>query len=246
MALRTIRVEGDPVLGKVCREVTEVTPKIVTLIDDMLETMYEANGVGLAAPQVGILKRIVVIDVGEGPIVMINPEIIESDGEQTGDEGCLSVPGKAGQVTRPNYVKARFMGEDMNEYEIEGEGVGAQGIYLVKVTVIQKKSKLDVDVIKKCAVHGVLFKGFSSQTSRTRQKPLAGSMVVEQQHQDYFDVFFQKGGSYMNFANMVGENLSVVKMGKQYRISAVVSVAKDALYQELVSAGVIKGLNNGF
>ena len=89
MALRTIRVEGDPVLGKVCREVTEVTPKIVTLIDDMLETMYEANGVGLAAPQVGILKRIVVIDVGEGPIVMINPEIIESDGEQTGDEGYL-------------------------------------------------------------------------------------------------------------------------------------------------------------
>ena len=79
MALRTIRVEGDPVLGKVCREVTEVTPKIVTLIDDMLETMYEANGVGLAAPQVGILKRIVVIDVGEGPIVMINPEIIESE-----------------------------------------------------------------------------------------------------------------------------------------------------------------------
>ena len=128
MALRTIRVEGVPVLGKVCREVTEVTPKIVTLIDDMLETMYEANGVGLAAPQVGILKRIVVIDVGEGPIVMINPEIIESDGEQTGDEGCLSVPGKAGQVTRPNYVKARFMGEDMNEYEIEGEELLARCI----------------------------------------------------------------------------------------------------------------------
>lgn len=128
MALRTIRVEGDPVLGKVCRKVTEVTPKIVTLIDDMLETMYEANGVGLAAPQVGILKRIVVIDVGEGPIVMINPEIIESDGEQTGDEGCLSVPGKAGQVTRPNYVKARFMGEDMNEYEIEGEELLARCI----------------------------------------------------------------------------------------------------------------------
>lgn len=128
MALRTIRVEGDPVLGKVCRKVTEVTPKIVTLIDDMLETMYEANGVGLAAPQVGILKRIVVIDVGEGPIVMINPEIIESDGEQTGDEGCLSVPGKAGQVTRPNHVKARFMGEDMNEYEIEGEELLARCI----------------------------------------------------------------------------------------------------------------------
>ena len=128
MGLRTNRVEGDPVLGKVFREVTEVTPKIVTLIDDMLETMYEANGVGLAAPQVGILKRIVVIDVGEGPIVMINPEIIESDGAQTGDEGCLSVPGKAGQVTRPNYVKARFMGEDMNEYEIEGEELLARCI----------------------------------------------------------------------------------------------------------------------
>ena len=128
MALRTIRVEGDPVLVKVCREVPEVTPKIVTLIDDMLETMYEANGVGLAAPQVGILKRIVVIDVGEGPIVMINPEIIESDGEQTGDEGCLSVPGKAGQVTRPNHVRARFMGEDMNEYEIEGEELLARCI----------------------------------------------------------------------------------------------------------------------
>ena len=109
MALRTIRVEGDPVLGKICREVTEMTPKIHTLIDDMLETMYEANGVGLAAPQVGILKRIVVIDVGEGPIIMINPKIIETSGEQTGDEGCLSIPGKAGQVTRPDYVKARFL-----------------------------------------------------------------------------------------------------------------------------------------
>ena len=128
MALRTIRVEGDPVLGKVCREVTEVTPKIVTLIDDMLETMYEANGVGLAAPQVGILKRIVVIDVGEGPIVMINPEIIESDGEQTGDEGCLSLPGKAGTVTRPNYVKARAFDENMEEYEIEGTELMARAM----------------------------------------------------------------------------------------------------------------------
>ena len=128
MALRTIRVEGDPVLGKICREVTEMTPKIQTLIDDMLETMYEANGVGLAAPQVGILKRIVVIDVGEGPIIMMNPKIIETSGEQTGDEGCLSVPGKAGQVTRPNYVKARFLGEDMEEYEIEGEELLARCI----------------------------------------------------------------------------------------------------------------------
>ena len=128
MALRTIRLEGDPVLNKVCKEVKEITPKIQTLIDDMLETMYDANGVGLAAPQVGILRRIVVIDVGEGPIVMINPTIIETSGEQTGDEGCLSVPGKAGEVTRPNYVKARFLDENMDEYEIEGEELLARAI----------------------------------------------------------------------------------------------------------------------
>ena len=128
MALRTIRLEGDPVLNKVCKEVEEVTPKIQTLIDDMLETMYDANGVGLAAPQVGILRRIVVIDVGDGPIVMINPTILETSGEQTGDEGCLSVPGKAGEVTRPNYVKARFLDENMDEYEIEGEELLARCI----------------------------------------------------------------------------------------------------------------------
>ena len=128
MALREIRVEGDPVLTKVCKEVKEVTPRTMDLIDDMIETMYEANGVGLAAPQVGILKRLVVIDVGEGPIVMINPRIISQDGEQTGDEGCLSVPGKAGIVTRPNYVKARFFDEEMNECEVEGEGLLARAI----------------------------------------------------------------------------------------------------------------------
>lgn len=128
MALREIRVEGDPVLGKVCKEIKEVTPRIQDLIDDMIETMYEANGVGLAAPQVGILKRLVVIDVGEGPIVMINPQIIAQEGEQTGDEGCLSVPGKAGCVTRPNYVKARFFDEEMNECEIEGEELLARAI----------------------------------------------------------------------------------------------------------------------
>ena len=128
MALREIRVEGDPVLAKVCKEIKEVTPRIQDLIDDMIETMYEANGVGLAAPQVGILKRLVVIDVGEGPIVMINPRIVATDGEQTGDEGCLSVPGKAGLVTRPNYVKARFFDEEMNECEIEGEELLARAI----------------------------------------------------------------------------------------------------------------------
>ena len=128
MALRTIRIQGDPVLTKKCREITEMTPKLMTLIEDMLDTMYEANGVGLAAPQVGILKRIVVIDVGEGPVVMINPEIIESSGEQTGDEGCLSLPGKAGVVTRPNYVRARALDESMEEYEIEGTELLARAI----------------------------------------------------------------------------------------------------------------------
>jgi peptide deformylase len=98
------------------------------LIDDMLETMYEANGVGLAAPQVGILKRIVVIDVGEGPLVMINPQILKTEGSQTGDEGCLSVPGKAGQVTRPNEVTVRFMDEDGEHYELEGTELLARAI----------------------------------------------------------------------------------------------------------------------
>lgn len=128
MALRTIRIQGDPVLEKKCREITEITPKIEDLIDDMIETMYEANGVGLAAPQVGILKRVVVIDVGDGPIVMINPVILETDGEQTGSEGCLSLPGKAGIVTRPNYVKARAFDENMEEFEIEGTELLARAI----------------------------------------------------------------------------------------------------------------------
>ena len=128
MALRTIRIQGDPVLTKACREIPEITPKIADLIEDMIETMYEANGVGLAAPQVGILKRLVVIDVGEGPIVMINPVILETSGEQTGDEGCLSLPGKAGLVTRPNYVKARAFDESMQEYEIEGTELLARAI----------------------------------------------------------------------------------------------------------------------
>ncbi len=97
MAIRNLRLEGDPILRKTSREVKEITPKVRELIDDMLETMYEKDGVGLAAPQVGILKRIVVIDVGDGPLVMINPEIVREEGSQTGDEGCLSVPGKAGQ-----------------------------------------------------------------------------------------------------------------------------------------------------
>lgn len=121
MAIRTIREQGDEVLTKKSRPVKEMTPKIRELIEDMLDTMYEAMGVGLAAPQVGILKRIVTIDVGEGPIVLINPEIVETKGEQTGEEGCLSVPGMSGQVTRPNYVKVKALDMDMNEVEYEGE-----------------------------------------------------------------------------------------------------------------------------
>jgi peptide deformylase len=128
MALRQIRTVGDPCLTKVCKEVEEVNERTLTLIDDMLDTMYDADGVGLAAPQVGVLKRIVVIDVGDGPIVMINPEILETSGSQTGSEGCLSVPGKAGNVTRPNYVKAKAYDEEMNEYTIEGEELLARAI----------------------------------------------------------------------------------------------------------------------
>ena len=128
MAIRNLRIEGDPILRKTSKEVKELTPKIVELVDDMLETMYEANGVGLAAPQVGVLKRIVVIDVGEGPIVLINPEITRTEGSQTGDEGCLSVPGKAGTVTRPNEVTVRFKGEDGEWFELEGTELLARAI----------------------------------------------------------------------------------------------------------------------
>lgn len=129
MAIRNIREIGEEVLTKKCKEVTEVTPRIKDLIEDMLETMYEANGVGLAAPQVGILKRIVVIDVtGEDPYILINPRIVESSGEQTGSEGCLSVPGKAGIVTRPNYVKAVALDVNMKLFELEGTELLARAI----------------------------------------------------------------------------------------------------------------------
>lgn len=128
MALRTIRVIGDEVLLKPCKPVKEVTPRIKTLIEDMIETMYDADGVGLAAPQVGVLKKIVVIDVGEGPFVMINPRVLETSGEQTGTEGCLSVPGKCGMVTRPNYVKVLAYNEDMEPVEIEGTELKARAM----------------------------------------------------------------------------------------------------------------------
>ena len=120
---------GDDILRKKSREVTEMTPKIRELISDMYDTLYESMGVGLAAPQVGILKRIVVIDVEEGnPYTLINPEILETRDTQTGGEGCLSVPGKAGKVTRPAYVRARALDENMQPYELEGEGLLARAI----------------------------------------------------------------------------------------------------------------------
>lgn len=129
MAIRQIRVAGDPILNKVCKEVKELTPKMQILIEDMLDTMYEANGVGLAAPQVGVLKRVVVIDVtGEDPYILINPRIVESGGEQTGSEGCLSVPGKSGTVTRPNYVKVVAQDMDMKTFELEGTELLARAI----------------------------------------------------------------------------------------------------------------------
>lgn len=128
MALRNIRINDDPILRKKCRPIEQVNDRIRELASDMLETMYDADGVGLAAPQVGVLKRIVVIDIGEGPVIMINPEILEASGEQTGQEGCLSVPGKAGIVTRANYVKAKAYNLEMEEFIVEGEELMARAI----------------------------------------------------------------------------------------------------------------------
>lgn len=120
MAIRQIRQDGDEVLRKKAKEVKEITPKTIELIEDMLDTMYESQGVGLAAPQVGILKRIVVIDIGEGPIILINPVIVEAEGSQVGEEGCLSVLGRKGIVDRPSRVKVRALNEDGEEVEYEG------------------------------------------------------------------------------------------------------------------------------
>ena len=128
MAIRTIRISTDEVLRKTCKEVKEITPNLITLLDDMADTMYDANGVGLAAPQVGILKRVVVIDIGEGLVELINPVILETSGSQTDEEGCLSVPGKYAPVERPNYVKAKAMDRDGNEFIIEGEELMARAL----------------------------------------------------------------------------------------------------------------------
>lgn len=129
MAIRKVREMGDEVLDKVCKEVTTMTPRTKLLIDDMVETMYEANGVGLAANQVGVLKRIIVIDTtGDDLIVLINPEILETSGEQEGYEGCLSIPGKSGIVKRPNYVKIKAYDEELKPFELEGTELLARAI----------------------------------------------------------------------------------------------------------------------
>ncbi|MCH5280633.1 MAG: peptide deformylase [Lachnospiraceae bacterium] len=128
MAIRNIREIGDPVLTKQCKEIKEMTDRTRELIQDMFETMYEAEGVGLAAPQVGILKRLCVIDTGDDPIVLINPRVVETSGEQTGQEGCLSVPGKSGVVTRPNYAKVVALNENMEPVEVEGTELLARAL----------------------------------------------------------------------------------------------------------------------
>ena len=148
MAIRNIREIGDSVLNKASKEIQNVDKKILTLIEDMLDTLYEANGVGLAAPQVGVLKRLVVIDIsedGNDPLILINPVIIETEGEQTGDEACLSVPGKVATVTRPNYVKVKAFDKDMKEFTVEGTGLLARAFcheidHLDGVLYVEKKT----------------------------------------------------------------------------------------------------------
>lgn len=128
MAIRNIRIGTDEVLRKTCKPVREITPRLLTLLEDMADTMHEANGVGLAAPQVGVLKRAVVIDIGEGPVELINPVILETSGSQIDEEGCLSLPGKSAPVERPYYVKAKAMDREGNEFIIEGEGLMARAL----------------------------------------------------------------------------------------------------------------------
>lgn len=149
MAIRNIRVDGDDILRRKCKPVDKLTPRLETLIDDMFDTMYDANGVGLAAPQVGVLRRIVVIDVMDGnPLTLINPEIIEKDGEQDGMEGCLSLPGLEGEVKRPNHVICRALNRKMEEFTVEGEGLLAR-------CICHELDHLDGILYKDLAIGGV-------------------------------------------------------------------------------------------
>lgn len=128
MAIREVRIDGDEVLRKVSRPVTEMTPRIEQLIGDMIDTMYQYDGVGLAAPQVGVLRRVIVIDIGEGPMVFINPEIVEQEGEQCGQEGCLSIPGVYMDVKRPNHVVVTAKNEKMEDIRVEGDELLARAL----------------------------------------------------------------------------------------------------------------------
>ena len=157
MALRKILTQEEAALHKVCREVTKFDDKLFELLDDMTETLYDANGVGLAAPQIGILRRIVVIDTGDEVIEMINPEILETEGEQDGMEGCLSVPGEFWLVKRPNRVKATAQDRDGNWYEIEAEGLIARCIchecdhldgHLYTEIAYRKLTQEEIDVVR--------------------------------------------------------------------------------------------------
>ena len=146
MAIRQIRTIGDEILRKQCKPVKAMTPRTAELIEDMFETMYEANGVGLAAPQVGILRQLVVIDVDDGnQYVLINPEILETEGSQTGSEGCLSVPGKSGTVTRPMHVKVKALNENLEPYELEGDGLLARAICH---EIAHLRGELYVDIVE--------------------------------------------------------------------------------------------------
>ena len=146
MAIRQIRTIGDEILTKPCKPVKEMNERTIELIEDMFETMYESNGCGLAAPQVGVRKRIVVIDVDDGnQYVLINPEILETEGSQTGSEGCLSVPGKSGTVTRPMHVKVKALNEKLEPYELEGDGLLARAICH---EIAHLRGELYVDIVE--------------------------------------------------------------------------------------------------
>lgn len=156
MAIRKIRQLGDECLTKVCKEVKLISPRTKLLVQDMFDTMYESGGVGLAAPQVGVLKRIVVMDVDDQPYVLINPVILETSGEQTGYEGCLSYVGKSGIVTRPNYAKVKALDLDGKEYILEGEELLARCIchecdHLDGVMYVQK---VEGDIVDNAEIYG--------------------------------------------------------------------------------------------
>mgnify|MGYP003490440018 FL=1 len=151
MAIRNIRVEGDDVLRKKCKPVMEMTHRLSELIDDMFDTMYEANGVGLAAPQVGVLRRIVVIDVMDGnPLCLVNPEIVETSGEQRGLEGCLSLPGLEGEVSRPDHVVCKALDRNMQPITVKGDGLLARCICheLDHLDGVLYRDKADGDLFK--------------------------------------------------------------------------------------------------